>query len=323
MKVLVNLLCFLFLIDFYMISIVTTLYYSEKYIQKFYNSILRVCSNLNVDFELILVNDGSPDNSLNIAVEIHKNDKKVIVIDLSKNFGHYNAILTGLKYAKGDYVFFIDSDLEEDPENLYDFYKSIIQSDYDVIYGVQNERRGNLVNKFTGYLFYKTINFLTDLNLSKNICASRIMNRKYVDSLLLHNEKEVFIAGLWQITGFCQKSIPIKKESSSKSTYTFKKKINIILNAVTSFSVKPLLYISYIGFIILFFSILYTFYIFYLNIFESYVLSGWTSLILSIWIIGGLTISILGIISLYLSKIFLEVKSRPLTIIKDFYGAKD
>ena len=303
------------------LSIVSTLYCSESNLKEFYNRATNEAFALAENsYEIILVNDGSPDESLALALEISKKDTHVKIIDLSRNFGHYKALMTGLKYASGEKIFLIDSDLEEQPEYLSLFNQRLEEGRCDVIFGVQAKRKGGLFEKVTGEIFWRMFNFFSDMNLPLNTITARLMTKQYVAALLLHQEKEIFIAGLWHITGFNQQAVQVTKKNLSKTSYTFLMKISLLVNAITSFSNAPLRLIFYIGSAIL---LLSSAYISYLIVMWAYFLeppSGWTSLMASIWLLGGLIILFLGIIGIYLSKIFLETKNRPLVIIKSEHG---
>ena len=204
------------------LSIVTTLYLSESYINQFYKRLLNTITNLNiVNYEIIFVDDHSPDNSLNLACEIAKKDNQVRVIELSRNFGHHKAMMTGLKNASGDKIFLIDSDLEEKPEYLKNFISAMNENDSDVVFGVQDKRKGKRFERLTGKIFWKSLKKITGLPFKENQSTIRLMKKSYVDALTLHNEHELFIAGLWLITGFKQDSIYISKSYRNKSTYSF------------------------------------------------------------------------------------------------------
>ncbi|MDQ7075204.1 MAG: glycosyltransferase family 2 protein [Gammaproteobacteria bacterium] len=305
------------------LSIVTTLYHSSIHIDEFYRRTSIVAQKLvGNDYEIILVNDGSPDNSLNIASEFTEIDPHITVIDLSRNFGHHKAMMTGLSYAKGELIFLIDSDLEEEPEWLLNFFHEIEKQQCDVIYGSQIQRKGGIFERWSGQWFWYIFNKMTGMSLTENSVTARLMTKRYVNALLLHKEREVFIMGLWHLTGFDQQPQKIKKHSSSKSTYTIHKKISLLVNAITSFSNAPLISIFYLGFIISFLSGTYITYLVIQWIFFLKPLLGWTSVIASIWFLGGLTMSSLGVIGIYLSKIFLETKKRPYTIIRKIYTKK-
>lgn len=300
------------------LSVVTSLYYSELYIREFLSRIIEQLNRLNIsDYEIICVDDGSPDESANLVKLESEVNSRVKLIQLSKNFGHYKAIMTGLRYTKGDEVFLIDCDLEEEPELLERFIKEKEQINCDVIYGVQKKRKGSVFEKITGDFFYKCSNYFCDGMITKNAVTARLMNRLYVDSLIKYNESNLMLFGLFNLVGFDQVPSIIEKHSTSKTTYTFFKKVNIVINSITSFSSYPLKFISYFGISV---SLLSFFYIIKL-LFNYYVnsenLLGWSSLIASIWFLGGVTIMSIGIIGIYISRIFIEVKDRPLTIIKN------
>ena len=303
------------------LSIVTTLYQSESTINKFHALISSEAKKLvSIDYEIIYVNDCSPDKSLEKAIIIFKKDKQTKIIDLSKNFGHHKAIMTGLDYASGDLVFLIDVDLEEDPRYLKNFFSEIKKDGCDVIYGQQKIRRGNWYAKIYGTLFWKFFNKISGLHMGINPSTIRIMSRRYIDALLLHKENEVFLNGLWAITGFVQKPYSITKENYSQTTYTFLKKIHLVVNAITSFSNQPLIAIFYMGVIILSFSSVYIMILLYQYYSNNVSVDGWTSMIASIWFLGGLMITFMGIIAIYLSKVFIESKRRPYTITKKIYS---
>jgi len=228
--------------------------------------------------------------------------------------------MTGLAQAKGDRVYLIDSDLEEEPEWLLSFSEQMKSEPCDVVFGVQEVRRGGRFERWSGRWFYSFFKILTGLSLPENIVTARLMTKRYVDSLVLHQEREIFMAGLWYITGFTQIPKVITKHSTSESTYTFRKKMSLLVNSVTSFSNMPLISIFYIGVLISIFAIIYIAYISIHWIFLATPLSGWTSVIASIWLLGGMIISFIGVIGIYLSKIFTETKQRPYSIVRKIYA---
>ena len=306
-----------------MLSIVTTLYKSEPTINSFYVSASAVAKSIfENNYEIIFVNDGSPDHSLSIAVNISEKDMHVSVVDLSRNFGHYNAMMAGLEFAQGDLIFLIDSDMEENPNWLKEFYQTLKNSSWDVVYGVQKKRKGKLIERLMGRFFYRLINYLSEENMPVNIVTSRLMTRKYLDALLLHKECQLYMAGIWYITGFEQVPMSVKKESASKSTYTIHKQFNILFDAITSFSIKPLKLIASLGFGISLISFIIICYLFLQKIFFFKPLDGWTSLMILITFMSGLIILFLGIIGIYIAKIYLESKKRPRSIIRNIYKGK-
>ncbi|MFX4267571.1 glycosyltransferase family 2 protein [Aliarcobacter butzleri] len=302
------------------LSIVTTMYKSSQYVDEFYTRISQEAIKITEDYEIIFVDDGSPDDSLQKAVSLYEKDSRVKVLELSRNFGHHKAIMTGLSHAKGEFVFLIDSDLEEEPELLEQFWNELNkEKDLDVVYGVQETRKGGWFEKWSGGLFWKLINFMSPIKIPSNMVTARLMTKKYNQSLILYKESEIFIGGIWAHTGYRQKELRIKKGSQSETTYTLQRKLSLFVNSITSFSSKPLIYIFYIGLITTFFSTIVIFKLVIDKLFFGLAFEGWTSLIVSIWFFGGLIILVLGIIGIYLSKIFIEVKQRPYTIIRKLY----
>lgn len=305
------------------LSIVATLYQSAQYIEEFCRRAGAAARQLDDDdYEIVLVNDGSPDDSLARAIRLTKFDSHVVVVDLSRNFGHHKAMMTGLSHTQGEQVFLIDSDLEEEPEWLLSFSAQMERDRCDVVYGIQEQRKGRLFERWSGQWFYRLFRVLTGLTLPENIVTARLMTRRYVDALLRHDEREIFLAGLWHITGFDQRPQTIKKHGTSETTYTFRRKMTIFVNSVTSFSNAPLRAIFYIGVTVSLLAGGYTSYIIINWLFFATPLGGWTSVMASIWLLGGAIISFIGVIGIYLSKIFMETKRRPYTIVRQIYGKK-
>ncbi len=303
------------------LSIVATLYQSAAYIAEFHRRASAAAKQLVGDeYEIVLVNDGSPDDSLDVAVQLTEGDSHVVVVDLSRNFGHHKAMMTGLAHSKGQQVFLIDSDLEEEPEWLISFAEQMAKEKCDVVYGVQEKRKGSLFERWSGQWFYRFFNVLTGLELPGNIVNARLMTRRYLDALLRHEEREVFMAGLLHITGFLQNPQTIKKHSTSETTYTFRRKMSLLVNSVTSFSNAPLIGIFYIGISISLFASFYTASLVIQWMFLAKPLGGWTSVMASIWLLGGMIISFIGVVGIYLSKIYSETKQRPYTIVRQVYA---
>jgi putative glycosyltransferase len=303
------------------LSIVATLYQSAPYIAEFHQRASSAARQLvGEDFEIILVNDGSPDNSLDIAIQLTESDSHVVVVDLSRNFGHHKAMMAGLEHSIGEMIFLIDSDLEEEPEWLISFSEQMASEKSDVVYGVQQERKGGWFERCSGAVYYTILNWLAHINHPKNIVTARLMTRRYVDALLKHKEREVVISFLWIITGFKQCPQTVKKHMTSTSTYGLSKKFGHLVNSVTSFSAAPLLMIFYCGTFVFIVAVLYASSLIYQHLFMLRPVDGYTSIMVSIWILGGMVISFIGVIGIYLAKIFSETKQRPYIIVRDVYG---
>lgn len=303
------------------LSIVATLYQSAPYIAEFYQRTSASARQLvGDDYEIVLVNDGSPDNSLELAVQLTEQDHHVVVVDLSRNFGHHKAMMTGLAHARGERVFLIDSDLEEEPEWLTSFARQMESESCDVVYGVQQTRKGGWFERCSGQWFYRLFQALTGLALPENVVTARLMTRRYVIALLRHEEREVFLAGLWHITGFEQSPQSVRKHNRSETTYTLRRKMAVLVNSVTSFSNAPLVSIFYIGVLISLLAFVYIAYLVLNWMFFTKPLSGWTSVMASMWLLGGMVISFIGVVGIYLSKIYSETKRRPYTIVRRVYA---
>ena len=306
-----------------LISIVATMFQSSDTIEEFSNRCFKTAEKLpGYETELILVDDGSPDESLKIAKTLQKTESRISIVELSKNFGHHKAMMAGMSYSTGDLVFLIDSDLEESPENLIEFLNLLLAEDLDVVFGRQGVRRGHIFNRWVGKLYYSLFRVLSGVKQPDNIVTCRLMVRKYVDALLMHNERELSIGGLWIETGFNQKPVEIIKTNSSPTTYNFSKRIITALDAVTSFSNIPL-YLNFIcSLLILLISIGLVSFYFVSFILNENSISGFTSLAILLLLTLGITSLLNGINSVYLAKIFSEVKQRPLYIVKNFHNGK-
>jgi len=302
------------------LSIVTTLYSSSPYIEEFYKRIVKSASGIVEDFEIIFVNDGSPDDALEVAVELHQKDERVRVIDLSRNFGHHKAIMTGLSYARGENIFLIDVDLEEEPELLSEFWNTFHEHEQlDVVYGVQLSRKGGWFERLSGYLFYKVFNYISDFPLPVNFLTVRLMSKRYVKQLNTYDERVMSFSILTELVGFKGAPISVNKKDTGRTTYTFGKKLSLLAELITSTSTKPLKWIFVSGFIVALISAIFIVKVVLIKLFSGGAMEGWSSLIVSLWFIGGVTMMSLGVVGIYLSQIFTEVKKRPNSIIRKFY----
>ena len=304
------------------LSIVTTLYHSAPYINDFYRRTKATAQTITPDYEIILVNDGSPDDSLEKAIKIYEQDDKVKIIDLSRNFGHHKAMMTGLAHATGDLIFLIDSDLEEEPELLKVFYDEFAVCKTDVVYGVQKTRKGKKFEQISGAVYYFFFNLLTGYNAATNVLTARLMSKNYVKALVEHKEQEFDIMGLWSLTGFKQSAVVVTKKFKGTSVYNTRRKIALFINTVTAFSNRPLLGMFALGIIIF---ALFGFLFFLLLLKHLFIseVESWKLIAASVWTLGGLIIICLGIIGIYISKIYIETKRRPYTIIRKIYGCDE
>ena len=303
------------------VSVLTTLYHSSPYILEFYSRCLASLQKFNLSYEFVFVNDGSPDDSLQQVLGLAAGDPNVLVVDLSRNFGHGEAIMTGLQHCEGEFVFLIDCDLEEAPELFETFWKKI-QDDpsLEVVYGVQINRKGGMFERISGRLFYKLMSSLTSIKYPADSLTARIMTRQYVLAVTQYKERELEIWGIFVLSGFKQLAIPSVKGFKGTSTYTLRKKLGVAIDAITSLSNRPLYFTFVIGLL----SVGFAFINILIILYKKYVLEnqieGWSSIVASIWLVGGLILFVLGIFGIYLSKMFNEIKGRPLSVIRKIYS---
>lgn len=305
------------------LSVVSALYKSERFLETFLSEMTRVIAVLGIpDYELVFVNDGSPDNSLSLLLEKKKTIPQIKVVDLSRNFGHHYAMQAGLEQAKGDFVFLIDNDLETPPEFLIQCFELLTeQPDTDVAYGYQEARKGKFVESFGGKIFWWALNKFSDVKIPKNILTERLMRKAYVQSLLSLGDANLFLGGMMYWTGYNQTGIPVVKGiRDGQSTYSTRRRLELMIQAITSFSGKPLEYLFYTGLTITFgslFAIVY--FVVQKLIYGDRVELGWTSLVVINILILGIISTFLGLIGIYIYKVFKQVQNRPNAIIRKIY----
>ena len=301
-----------------MISIVTSMYNSAPYLNEFIQRHLTVVEALNVDYEFIFVDDASPDNSVEILRRLMKSQKNVKLIRLSRNFGQHVAMFAGMSHASGDLIYALDADLEEAPENLSLMYQTLIKdSEIDVVYGVLKNRTGNFMRNFMGKIFYRLMDFLSEVKIPHDQAWQRIMRKSYVESLLLFTERESLPAGIMVLNGFNQKPLVIEKPYKGHSSYSFSKRMKLAINSIISFSSRPLVLIGIAGIIITLISALAILVTISMKISNYDFQAGWVSLLSSVWLLGGMILTSIGVTGIYVAKIFNQVKGRPLFIVRN------
>lgn len=300
------------------LSIVTMLYRSEPYLREFHRRATAAGEALTPRFEVVYVDDGSPDSSAAVARGIAASDPRVVVVELSRNFGHHPAAVAGLAHARGRRVFILDVDLEEQPEWLAGFADQQESSGADVVFGVSRVRRGPFLRRVTGGAFWKLFNALSDVHVPENPCTVRIMSRRYVDALLQLPDRNLFLAGSYAWLGFRQEPRVVEKGiRKTASTYNWTRLIALFIDAITSFTSYPLRLIFGSGVAIAALALVSgTALATYKFLRPEAISLGWSSIIVSIWFLGGVIISFLGVIGIYLAKVFNETKGRPIYLVK-------
>jgi len=297
------------------ISVVTTLYNSAPYVVEFVQRMHAELNKVTDDHEIIVVDDGSSDNSLQTAVALMDREPRLKVIELSRNFGHHKAMMTGLEHATGDLVFLIDVDLEEPPELLGPFFVALQNERLDVVYGFQRARKGGLIERWGGRLAWMLLDLLLPVKIPHNHSTVRLMTRDYVQALIQHKEQKTAIGGLWVLTGFRQEGIAFDKRRRRETSYSLGHRLLVLLDSVTSFSELPLFIIFFTGCAVMFASVGVGVYLIVRRL-NGYMAPGWASTIVSIAFFGGLSVFSIGVVGLYVSRIFIETKGRPYTLIR-------
>ncbi len=302
------------------LSIVSTLYNSSATVHEFINRASAVAQNFaQQDFELILVDDGSTDDGLQKAIAKTQLLPQLKVVELSRNFGHHNALREALQHASGELIFMLDSDLEEEPELFPDFLAQL-NATTDAVIGVQKNRKGGWKERVNGAIFWKIFNMLTNVKIPNNVCTIRLMKKEVVHAILKFQESEYFFSGVNTLAGFKQVHLPISKKSKGYSAYTLKKRLSLMMNAISSFSSKPLIFLITFGAFVSFVAIASGLYLLGRKFFfQSHFQMGWSSLIISIWFLSGVIMSMTGILGIYVAKTYNEVKKRPNAIVRAIY----
>lgn len=302
--------------DCFRISVVVPIYNEEESLRECNNRLLNVLDNIQSDYEIIYVNDGSKDTSLTILKELAKNNKKIKVLSFSRNFGHQAAVSAGIEHSKGDCVVLIDGDLQDPPELINDMISKWNEG-FDVVYGKRSKRNGETwFKKISAKMFYRTINQVSDIDIPKDTGDFRLMDRRVVDAFLKMPEKNRFIRGMVSWVGFNQVAIEYERDKryAGITKYPLKKMINFAKDGIVSFSKKPLKFITQAGLWFISLSIVMLMTMSIVIGFKGY---EWLLIINSIMFFSGIQMFSLGIIGEYIGRIYDEAKDRPLYIVKD------
>jgi len=281
--------------------------------------------DVSLDVELIFVNDGSINDSINYLVKLAELKPFVKVIDLSRNFGQHIALSCGYKYAKGKYVGMLNVDMQEPPSEIPKLLKFIQNQNFDIVFGLAKQKKTSVVNKITSKCFTIILNKLTNSNSPLNVTTLRVMNRKFVDAYNSLTEKSRYIPGIETWLGFKQGYLEINHQERryGRSSYNIKKRLLMAADAIISFSDYPLKLIVGIGSIIAVVGFLLTFFLLVSKLYYIDYQAGYTSTISLITFLGGVQIMVTGFASLYIGRILKEVQNRPLYIINETFNFKD
>lgn len=304
-----------------LLSIVSPLFNEEENIEQHYLELTKILSKLNhfQNYELIFVNDGSKDNSLNILKKIATNDPRLKIISFTRNFGHEQATTAGINNTSGDAVVLIDADRQDPPELILEFEKEFING-FDIVFGQRKKRlKETWLKKITSKAFYPIFKFLTKIDMPRNVGDFCLISRKTVNIFNQLPEKSRFVRGLIYWSGLTKKSVLFirRKRGAGKTKYNYTKLIIFALENIISFSTAPIYFMIFFSVSTMFLCFIGIFTALILKLFGFVLMTGWTSLMIGMLFLFSTTFFFLGIIGLYVGKIFEEVKERPTYLIKD------
>jgi putative glycosyltransferase len=294
------------------LSVVSTLFLSSPHLASFCARTRAAALRLGASFEIVLVDDGSPDDSLSAALRLLPGMPELRVVELSRHFGHYPAVLAGLAQARGDLVFLVDCDLEEPPELLEAFW-AVLRADesLDVVYGVQSRRRGGASGRWSGAAFYRLARWSSGEPLTSNAVMARLMRRDYVDALLRHREAPLSLDVLATTVGFRQRAVPVEKGSRGASSYTWRGRLEVGLRTILLYGAWPAWTTLLTGILVALSSA---------GGGVLLLLSGGLealrrdSLLLSLWFVAGSLAAAAGLGLLLLYQVLAEVRRRPTSV---------
>ena len=300
------------------ISVVAPILNEETLISEFIKRVTVQLNKINSDYEIILIDDGSSDDSWRQIQIAAKDDKKILGIKLSKNFGHHYAITAGLHNSKGEWVVVMDTDLQDRPEVIPELLDKA-QEGFDVVFVSRQQRPESFAYKLGQRLFYASLRFLSGIDFDSKQANFSIINRKVVEAFKKFPENARFYGSTIKWLGFSRASINAAHgiRFSGSPSYTIKKRITLALDIILSFSDRPLRFAIGLGLLMSVVSVLFSLWIFIGAINWGFSVIGWPSLIVSTFFTGGIILIVLGIIGIYLGRIFREVKARPLYVISE------
>lgn len=298
------------------ISVVIPVYKAEGCLHELYERLKATLEVISTEFEIILVEDCGGDNSWRVIEQLAHSDPRVRGMQFSRNFGQHYGITAGLDHCRGEWVVIMDCDLQDQPEEITRLHEKALEG-YDVVLARRGDRKDKLIKRFTSWCYYKIFSYLADIQYDGEVGNFRIMSREVVENFRTMRERLRFLGGLVQWMGFPTASIEVAhaERYEGKSTYTFSKLWRLATDAIIAHSDKPLRLAVRFGFMMAAISFIFGTYILARAFFYGSAIMGWSSLIVSLYFIGGIIIAILGILGIYIGKTFDETKKRPLYIV--------
>lgn len=306
------------------LSIVVPVYNGELFLDQLCKRISKAISEIPCEYEIILVDDFSPDSSWKIIQYLASTDKRIKALSLSRNFGQHSAISAGLAFTKGDWVIIMDCDLQDRPEEIVHLYQKA-EEGYDAVLAKRCFRKDPWLKIMCSMLFYRLFNYLLDTKLDSSIGNFGIYNRKIITAILSMKDKVRYFPAMVQWVGFNQTSISVRHDarSTGKSSYTFIKLLKLAINNIISFTDKPLRISIFLGALMCMITLILGLNLLWRYFQNNILVSGYTSIILSLWFLCGMIIFLLGVQGLYIGQCFNQVKGRPIFFIKEFLNLDD
>ncbi|CAH2464199.1 MULTISPECIES: glycosyltransferase family 2 protein [Bacillus] len=302
-----------------LISIVVPMYFEEEVAQECYNRLKSVMLQNNINYELVFVNDGSTDRTMEILSEISANDYRTKVVNFARNFGHQIAVTAGIAAAKGDAIVIIDADLQDPPEVIPELIAKW-EEGYEVVYAKRKQRKGETWFKLlTAKYFYKFLNYMSDIDIPKDTGDFRIIDRKVADVFNQMTERNRFIRGMMSWVGFRQTYVEYERDErfAGETKYPLKKMIKFASDGIIAFSTKPLRIVMSLGLLSVLISIIVLLYTITVKIIGNDTQTGWASIMVAITFFSGIQLLGLGIVGQYIARIYDESKNRPIYIVKE------
>jgi polyisoprenyl-phosphate glycosyltransferase len=300
------------------ISIVIPVYGCVDCVISLYKRLVAVLESLGYDFEIIMVNDSSPDGSWRIVTDICSKDNRVKGVNLSRNFGQHHAISAGLDISTGDYVVVMDCDLQDSPEEIPLLLEKM-EEGYDIVLGRRVERQDSWFKKKSSEYFYKVLSFLTDTKLDSNVANFGVYKRKVIRAVCSMSDQIRFFPAMVQWVGFTSATVDIKHNERlvGTSSYSLGRLLKLASNVILTFSNKPLKIIVGLGFSVSAAALVYAAIVFWRALFGGIAVPGWSSVIISVWFLSGGHMIVAGLVGIYVGKIFDATKRRPRYVVTD------
>lgn len=306
-------------------SVVVPVYGCRAALRQLYERVVKSVTQITDDFELILVNDRCPQNSWEVIKEICAEDKRVVGLNLARNFGQIKAITAGLDYCSGDWVVVMDCDLQDRPEEIIRLYNKAVEGGYDVVFAKRKQRKDSPIKKAMSRAFYKVYNYFSDGCYDPDVCNFSISKKKVIDNYCRMREQDRGFVIFMMWLGFKRTCIEVEHDErfEGKSSYSLRKRFKLAFEIILSQSNKPLLFTVRLGALISAASLIAIIYFIVRYFITKQVLTGWTSLIVSIYLIGGLLMVNVGVVGIYVGNIFNESKKRPLYVTDEILNAEE